>query len=117
MYARIEDFLRDSDILYEYQFGFRKQHSRRHALINIVEEIHNSLDKKYYTCGVFIDLEKAFDTVNHNILLSKLNHYGIRGVANSWLTSYLSGRNQAVSLNVVESPRGLITCGIPQGSI
>ena len=117
LYARIGDFLKDSNILYEHQFGFRKHHSTNHALLSIVEEIRNSLDRKYYSCGVFVDLEKAFDTVHHNILLSKLDHYGIRGVANSWLASYLSGRHQKVSLNGVTSTRGPITCGVPQGSI
>ena len=93
MYVRIEFFFKSSDILYKYQFGFRRQHSTNHALFSIVEKIRSSLDKKMYTCGVFIDLEKAFDTVNHNILLSKLNHYGIRGAANLWFSSYLSSHN------------------------
>ena len=70
-----------------------------------------------YTCGIFIDLEKAFNTVNHKILLSKLDHYGIRGVANSWFSSYLSNRYQTVSTNNVTSSRQKITCGVPQGSI
>ena len=117
MYARIEDFLKSSDILYKYQFGFRKQHSTNHALLSIVEQIRTSLDKKMYTCGVFVDLEKAFDTVNHKILLSKLDHYGIRGVANSWFESYLSDRYQTVQLNGATSSRQPITCGVPQGSI
>ena len=117
MYARLEHFLKTSDILYKFQFGFRKEHSTNHALLSIVEEIRHSLDKKMYTCGVFIDLEKAFDTVNHKILLSKLYHYGIRGVANSWFSSYLSNRYQTVSTNNTTSSRQLITCGVPQGSI
>ena len=70
-----------------------------------------------FTCRVFIDLEKAFDTVNHRILLSKLNHYGIRGVANKWFSSYLSNRYQRVSLNGIFSSRVPVTCGVPQGSI
>ena len=82
MCVRIENFLKSSDILYKYQFGFRRQHSTNHGLLSIVEKIRSSLDKKMYTCGIFIDLEKAFVTVNHKIILSKLNHYGIRGTAN-----------------------------------
>ena len=117
MYVRLENFLKSSDILYKYQFGFRKQHSTNHTLLSIVEKIRSSLDKKMYTCGVFIDLEKAFDTVNHKILLSKLNHYGIRGTANTWFFSYLSSRYQSVMLNGVTSSRKVITCGVPQGSI
>ena len=101
MYVRIENFLKSSDILYKYQFGFRKQYSTNHALLSIVEQIRTSLDNKMYSCGVFIDLEKAFDTVNHQILLSKLDNYGIRGVANQWFSSYLSNRYQSVILNGV----------------
>ena len=70
-----------------------------------------------YTCGVFIDLEKAFDKVNHQILLSKLYHYGIRGIANKWLSSYLSGRSQSVKRNGITSSKMNVSCGVPQGSI
>ena len=113
MYVRIENFLKSSDILYKYQFGFRRQHSTNHALLSIIEKIPSSLDKKMYNCGVFINLEKAFDTVNHKILLSKLNHYSIRGTANS----YLSSRYQSVVLNGVMSSPKIINCGVAQGSI
>ena len=78
MYSRLEDFLKSTDVLYKFQFGFRKQYFTNHALLSIVEKIRSALDKNMYSCGVFIDLEKAFDTVNHRILLSKLYHYGIR---------------------------------------
>ena len=115
-FLTLENFLKSSDILYQHQFGFRKQHSTNHTLLSIVEKIRSSLDKKMYTCGVFIDLEKAFDTVNHKILLSKWNHYG-RGTANTWFFSYLSSRYQSVMLNGVTSSRKVVTCGVPQGSI
>ena len=109
--------LQSLDILYKFQFGFRKEHSTNHALLSIVEEIRHSLDKKMYTCGVSIDLEKVFDTVNHKILLSKLDQYGIRGVANSWFSSYLSNRYQTVSINNTTSSRQMLTRGVPLGSI
>ena len=65
MYNRVLDFLQSFDIIYQYQFGFREKHSTTHALLSMIETIRSNLDNKYYTCGVFVDLEKAFDTVNH----------------------------------------------------
>ena len=82
MYNRIESFLNENDSIYQYQFGFRMKYSTNHALLSIIEQIRASLDKKEFACGVFVDLEKAFDTVNHRILISKLNYYGINGDAN-----------------------------------
>ncbi len=117
MYDRIELFLNDFDLIYKNQFGFRKKHSTTHALISIVEEIRNNLDNKIFSCAVFVDLEKAFDTVNHHILLKKLDYYGISGIANSWIKSYLSNRSQAVMVNGVTSSQKPINCGVPQGSI
>ena len=73
MYTRLSKFLENNNILFEKQFGFRKKHSTNHALVYIVEQIKKNLDNKTYTCGVFVDLEKAFDTVNHNILVEKLS--------------------------------------------
>ena len=78
MYSRLMGFLDDQNLIYVRQFGFRKHHSTTHALINIVERIRKCLDKGELACGVFVDLQKAFDTVDHSILLSKLDHYGIR---------------------------------------
>ncbi|XP_057298769.1 uncharacterized protein LOC130629535 [Hydractinia symbiolongicarpus] len=104
MYNRIIGFLNNHDILYPKQFGFRKQHSTSQAVLTIVERIRHCLDKGELACGVFVDLQKAFDTVDHKILLSKLNHYGIRGKANDWFRSYLTGRLQYVSIGSVLGP-------------
>ena len=98
MYSRLDYFLTTSEIIYKFQFGFRKQYSANHALLSIVEQILKALDRKMITCGFFIDLEKAFGTVNYEIRLSKLKHYGIRGVTNKWFSSYLSNRHQSVRI-------------------
>ena len=83
----------------------------------MTEAIRNTLDNKRLGCGIFIDLQKAFDTVNHRILLSKMEHYGIRGCALEWIKSYLSNRKQYVSVNGSNSNLLPITCGVPQGSV
>ena len=81
MHKRLYNFLQEHNILFENQFGFRKNNSTTYALIEITEKIKDSIDDKKYGCGIFIDFRKAFDTVNHVILLSKLEHYGIRDVS------------------------------------
>ena len=117
MHTRIYEFIESSDKFYEKQFGFRNKYSTNHALLSIVEGIREKLDNKTFVCGVFIDLEKAFDTVNHQILLKKLEHYGIRGVANQWFASYLSSRRQKVKFDNTYSKFLKVSCGVPQGSI
>ena len=97
MYNRLHSFLSKHDCIYINQFGFRKSHSTIHALISLTEHIRDLLDQNKIACGIFIDLQKAFDTVDHNILLEKLAHYGIRGIANDWFRSYLINRQQYVS--------------------
>lgn len=87
---RLEKFIDKCGILNESQYGFREKRSTSMAILEAVEEIINSLDKKKITVGIFIDLKKAFDTINHSILLNKLEKYGIRGVAWNWMHSYLT---------------------------
>ena len=116
MYRRLYTFLNNNKIIYNLQFGFRQQYSASHALINVTEIIRKALDDGNIGCGVFVDLQKAFDTVYHQILLAKLSHYGIRGVSNDWFKSYLSNRSQYVSINGYDSGRAAINCGVPQGS-
>jgi len=117
MHKRLYNFLELHNILFMNQFGFRKNNSTSFALIQITEKIKETIDNKKYGCGIFIDLRKAFDTVNHKILLGKLDHYGIRGSALNWFSSYLSNRKQYVFHNGEASNLQPITCGVPQGSV
>ena len=116
IYKRLYTFLNNNNIIYNLQFRFRQQYSASHALINITGNIRKALDEGNIGCGVFVELQKAFDTVDHQILLAKLNHYGICGVSNDWFKSYLSNRNQYVSINGFDSGLTTINCGVPQGS-
>ena len=117
MYKRLHRFLEIHKVLYSLQFGFQENHSIDHALVSLTEAVRSTLDNKRLGCGIFIDLQKAFDTVNHRILLSKLEHYGIRGCALEWFRSYLSDRKQYVSVNGSNSNLLSITCGVPQDSV
>ena len=117
MYNRLLNFLDTYDILFKNQFGFRKNHSTYMAMMLLMEEITKSLENGEYVIGIFLDFSKAFDTVDHDILLRKLYHYGIRGNALQWFESYLKNRKQFVTYNGVSSDTKLITCGVPQGSI
>ena len=117
MHKRLYNFLSIHNCIYDNQFGFRKKHSTNHALISITEDVRNALDNHKISCGIFIDLQKAFDTVDHHILLSKLEHYGIRGVANDWFRSYLTNRRQFVEINGVNSDELVLPYGVPQGSV
>ena len=117
MYKRLYNFLEKHNILFQNQFGFRKNNSTTFALLEITERIKESIDKHKFGCGIFIDLRKAFDTVNHTILLKKLMHYGIRETANNWFNSYLTNRKQYVFVNGESSLLKDITCGVPQGSV
>ena len=117
MHKQLYSFFEDHNILYDNQFGFRKRNSTVYALMEITERIKETVDTGKFGCGIFIDLKKAFDTVNHKILLTKLEHYGIRGVLLKWFASYLLNRKQFVSLNGENSDLKTVTCGVPQGSV
>ena len=117
MYKRHYSFLDSCNILHSLQFGFREKHSTLHALIGMTETIKESIDNGTFGCCIFVDLQKAFDTVNHTILLKKLEHYGVRGNVLNWFSSYLCNRKQYVSVNGATSDQLTITCGVPQGSV
>ena len=117
MYSRLFDFLNKNNVLYNLQFGFRNKYSTSAALIYLVDKIMTALDKGEFVIGTFVDLSKAFDCVNHDILLEKLHKYGIRGIAHAWFSSYLQNRSQYVVFDNVNSDKLNIVCGVPQGSI
>ena len=103
MYTRLISFLETYKLLYELQFGFRKDHSTCSALMILIDKITSELEKGNFVLGVFLDYSKAFDCINHKILLQKLHYYGIRGIALDWFKSYLSERKQFVYFNNTKS--------------
>ena len=94
---RLYKFLESNQLIYNYQFGFRDGRSTNHSFLTFIRKIQEQLDKGEYACSVFIDLQKAFDTVNHKILLDKLKYYGVRGIAHSWFESYLCDKSLYIS--------------------
>lgn len=117
MARRLVDFLETRNLLTERQFGFRRGKSTTGAVMEIIREVHTAMENHSYSLGVFMDLSKAFDCVDHNRLLRKLESVGIRGTANDWFRSYLQGRTQYVSVNGSSSKKVLVQRGVPQGSI
>ena len=117
MFNRLYNYLKTHNCIYELQFGFRENHSTNHAILSITQKIQEAINDNRLAIGIFIDLQKAFDTVNHSILLKKLDHYGIRGNVNKWFESYLTNRKQFVNINGTNSDQGFIKHGVPQGSV
>lgn len=115
--SRLDSFLEKCNVLSESQYGFRSNRSTSQAIIESIEKITDAIDNKQYAIGIFIDLKKAFDTINHNILVNKLEKIEIRGIANEWIKSYLDRRQQFVKLGKYCSKCLDIACGVPQGSI
>ena len=93
---------------------FKKQCSTEHAILQLTKEIYESFDKKKFTLGVFVDLSKTFDTVNHEILISKLSYYGIKSTYINWFKSYLTNRKQYITCKDLNSKTQCITCGVPR---
>ena len=110
-------YLISKNILYDKQFGFRKQHSTNHAVNYSINTILQSLQKRHHVIGLFIDLSKAFDTICHSKLLEKLKNYGFRGNCYKLLESYLSNRNQFTQFQDLKSDIRQIKFGVPQGSV
>ena len=114
---RMLNFFEKHNVITPKQFGFLKRHSTEHAILDLKEYLMANLENHKITAVLFLDLQKAFDTVSHQILLEKLFHYGIRGPVHSLLTSYLSNRQQYTSINGVKSDLEYIHWGVPQGSV
>jgi len=117
IHKRLYHFLNMNNILYPSQYGFRPKHSTTNAVTEFITNTLNGFEQNKYTLALFLDLSKAFDTIDHTILLNKLNHYGIRGVALNWFRSYLSGREQYVQYKNAQSEKRQISLGVPQGSV
>ena len=117
VYNQLYSFLEKFKLLNPNQFGFRKNKSTTQAVLNTLEYIYNKLDQSFTVISIFLDFSKAFDCLDHNLLLTKLYHLGIRGLPYRWFESYLSGRKQFVSVNDKISNIASITHGVPQGSI
>ena len=114
---RTQSFLDKHSILLSTQKGFRPLHSTSHAMLDLLTSTYNNIHDNKHTSFLLLDLKKAFDTVNHIILLRKLEHYGIRGAAYNLFASFLANRFQFVFLSNVRSNFMPITCGVPQGSV
>ena len=114
---QLTSFIENHEILFPNQFGFRKGYSTELAILEMSDNLRTSLIINLLaTCGLFLDFSKAFDTVNHNILLNKLNKYGVRGVVLDWFKSYVQNRLQYVKIGNIESEPLNVVCGITQGS-
>ena len=114
MYNRVYNFFTVNNLIYSLQFGFREQYSTFHSLISLTEDTRKNLDKGNIGCDIFVDLRKPFDIVEHDILLAKLEHYGIRGIANEQFKFYIFERKQFVSVNGHASS---VKYGVPQCSV
>ena len=117
MYNRLKSFLDKHNVLYHCQYGFREKCSTQHALVDIVNRIQFNFDKKLFSCGIFIDLKKAFHTVSTSVLLQKLEHYGIRGVLYNWFSSYPNDRYQTTQVGSHVSKKERCLCSVQQGSV
>ena len=117
MAKRLTTYIDDNNILNQFQFGFRKKHNTSHPMVHFLNKISTALNEKKYAIAIFCDLQKAFDTCNHQILQKKLEKIGVKGLELEWFKSYLSNRQQFVQIGDCASTTRHVACGVPQGSI
>ena len=117
VFTQLYDFFHKNQLFYSSQYGFRKLHSTEFAALELTDRILKDIDGRDVSLTIFMDLSKAFDTLDHHIVLKKLNYYGIEGPALNWFSSYLTGRQQYVELDGVSSSFSQLSTGVPQGSI
>ena len=117
VFKQVYDYFNDNNLLYKNQYGFRKKHSTELAGLEFHDKLVTELDKSKLPIAIFLDLSKAFDTIDHDILLHKLRYYGISGTSLEWFKSYLSNRRQFVQFKNSTSSQSMLTTGVPQGSI
>ena len=117
MHKRLMEFLNEQKNRYCKQYGFCKVFSTGHAIISMTGNIESAIDNKQFVCAVFIDLQKAFDTADHKILLEKIQHYGIRGITHHCFKYYLENSKQFVSVNGTKPELASVNYGVPQGSV
>ena len=117
MKVRVMTYLDKNNVIHNKQFGFRSGHSISDEILEFVDSCASSLDQKLYTIAVFLDLSKAFDTVNKNIMLLKLERLGFRGRMNEWFDSYLSDRDIYVQINDCSSEVKCVNISLPQGAV
>jgi len=117
VHQQLYDYMSNNELFNNRQYGFRKNHSTEYATMEFVDHTMNEIDKGRIPFSIFLDLSKAFDTLDHKILLTKLAHYGIEGVQLNWFKSYLTDRTQYVRINNTLSDPVKVTTGVPQGSV
>jgi len=117
LYHRVYSYLTEHNLIDKRQYGYRENHSTELAITTIYDELLRDLDNKLITCSLFLDLSKAFDCCDHEILLDKLYHYGIRGVSHKLFSNFLHNRMQCTKIGAFKSSYKRISCGVPQGSV
>ena len=117
IYDQLYNYFQVNNLFYKSQYGFRSGHSTELASLELIDRIINEMDNNQMPLGIFLDLSKAFDTLNHKILLAKLDYYGITGIAHNLFENYLTNRKQYVNIGSCDSDELEITTGVPQGSI